>query len=118
MREIKFRGVVPGSDKLDGGKVVSGSLVIYATGMYTHWIYTEGADRNYPVEPESVAQLVGYDRDGQEVYEGDTLILGDTDSKSPWDEYTVELKAHGYKHGASVTFEARLGEDRLKEVRK
>ena len=116
-RPIKFRGHVPDSDKLDGGKVVYGSLVVYATGMYTHWIYTEGAERNYPVEPESVAQLVGYDRDGQEVYEGDVLILSDTDCEAPWNEYAAELKVHGFKHGASVTFEARVSEDRLKEVR-
>lgn len=116
-RPIKFRGVVPDSDKLDGGKIVYGSLVIYATGMYSHWIYTEGADRNCPVEPESVAQLVGYDRDGREVYEGDVLILSDTECKPPWNEYTAELKVHGCKHGASVTFEAHLSEDRLKEVR-
>jgi len=28
----------------------------------------------YLVEPDSVAQLVGYDRDGNEIYEGDVVI--------------------------------------------
>lgn len=71
---IKFRGRVPDTDKIDGGKIAYGSLVIYTTGMYSHWIYTEGAPRNYPVDPDSVAQLVGYDSKKREVYEGDRVV--------------------------------------------
>ena len=28
-----------------------------------------------PVDEDSIAQLVGYDKDGAEVYEGDTLVV-------------------------------------------
>lgn len=73
-RPIKFRGRVPDSDKLDGGKIVFGSLVDYGDGMYRFWINPIGGDRNFPVEENSIAQLVGYDKDGNEVYEGDTLV--------------------------------------------
>lgn len=76
MREIKFRGCVPDSDKIDGGKIVFGDLVHYDTGEYTHWIYNSN-DRNYPVDPDSVAQLVGYDKDGREVYQGDVIEYRD-----------------------------------------
>ena len=71
-RLIKFRGRVPDSDKIDGGKIVFGSLVIYnEDGMYPFWIYPPNGDRNYPVEPDSIAQFAGIDEDGQEVYSGD-----------------------------------------------
>jgi len=35
----------------------------------------------YRVKPESVRQLVGYDSDGKEVYDGDELILTDEDGR-------------------------------------
>ena len=74
-RPIKFRGRVPDNDKLDGGKIVFGSLVDYGDGMYRFWINPIGGDRNFPIEENSIAQLVGYDKDGREVYEGDTFIV-------------------------------------------
>lgn len=84
-RPIKFRGRVPDSDKLDGGKIVFGSLVDYGDqGVHVwncarFWINPIGGDRNFPVEPDSIAQLVGYDKDGDEVYEGDTVAGVDED---------------------------------------
>lgn len=33
------------------------------------------------VKPESIEQLVGYDSDGQEIYEGDTVVLLDEKGK-------------------------------------
>lgn len=76
MRPIKFRGRVPDSDNRDGGKIVFGSLVDHGETPhgYRYWIYPLEGDRNYPVEPDSVAQLVGYDANGKEVYEGDTIV--------------------------------------------
>jgi len=78
MRQIKFRGRVPDTDKLDGGRIVYGSLVDYGEddGLYRYWIHPiGGGGRNYfPVDEDSIAQLVGYDADGREVYEGDELI--------------------------------------------
>lgn len=69
MRQIKFRGI----DAETGGTVY-GYPVIYDSGKFTHWFYRPNEDSNCPVKPESIAQLVGYDSNGVEVYEGDTLI--------------------------------------------
>ena len=77
-RPIKFRGRVPDSDKLDGGRIVYGSLVDYGEddGLYRYWIHPiGGGGRNYfPVNENSIAQFVGYDKTGNEVYEGDKVI--------------------------------------------
>lgn len=79
MRPIKFRGRVPDTDKLDGGRIVYGSLVDYGedAGLYRYWIHPiGGGGRNYfPVDENSIAQLVGYDANGNEVYEGDTVTV-------------------------------------------
>ncbi len=61
MRKIKFRG--KGKD----GKYYYGDLIHYKNGRVE--IYTE-IDAQV-VEPESVEQFVGYDADGNEIYEGD-----------------------------------------------
>lgn len=63
-RPIKFRG-----RRLDG-PLVYGDLIHYKNGNVAIQIIEGGI---YPVIPDSVAQLVGYDKDGREVYEGDTV---------------------------------------------
>lgn len=72
MRTIKFRGKVAAECEGYAGQTVYGSLIIYALGS-THWINSLEDERGYPVEPDSVAQMVGYDSNGAEIYEGDTL---------------------------------------------
>lgn len=68
MRPIKFRG----RDVHTGELIYSDGGVYYsAVGVLTN----DGRE----VEPDSVAQLVGYDANGREVYEGDTLISDDGD---------------------------------------
>lgn len=78
---IKFRGVNIATDKYVYG---------YYSVMYSPYITSsEKADEYslYQVYPESVAQLVGYDVDGNEVYEGD--VLKDFEDNS----YTATLEA-------------------------
>lgn len=74
MRQIKFRGRVLDSNKIDGGKIVCGMLSICTLKDKTHWIYPLDGGWGFEVDPDSVAQLIGYDSNGAEVYEGDKLI--------------------------------------------
>ena len=69
MREIKFRG------KTIGGLIVFGSYYYENLDDIGEIpiIMDEHGEENV-VYPESVAQLVGYDANGKEVYEGDKLI--------------------------------------------
>lgn len=72
MREIKFRGRAlydSCGEKVD--KLVIGDLS-HEWNKVT--IFDENDGDVYEVDPNSVAQLVGLDSDGHEVYEGDTLI--------------------------------------------
>ena len=92
MRPIKFRGRIAKDhvEKWKRGEIICGSLMVFAdapiTGC-THWIIDEKSKpyRNYPVDEDSIAQLVGYDADGREVYEGDVLI------DELEQEYTAEI---------------------------
>ena len=59
MRTIKFRGV-----KVSDGEYVYGDLSHDRGHIFIN-------DKR--VKPESVAQLIGYDSNDEEVYEGDTL---------------------------------------------
>ena len=76
MRPIKFRGraIETGRD-VKIGEYVFGDLRI--VGIRPH-IYKEAhcyyEEELIEVEPDSVAQLVGYDANGKEVYEGDILL--------------------------------------------
>ena len=65
MRPIKFRG------RDAYGKLHYGDLWQRTDGMI---LFDHDETVWQRVHPESVAQLVGYDRDGREVYEGDTVV--------------------------------------------
>ena len=76
MREIKFRGITP------GGKVVYGDL---SHGSFTDELFirertkvtTDAEGHKYFETPmhkvTGYAQLVGYDKHGRELYEGDKV---------------------------------------------
>ena len=69
---IKFRAKIKDSDEYIQGWYAEGfnddgkkaPRIIYDTENPAYW---------YEVEPDSVAQLVGYDAEGNEVYEGDEV---------------------------------------------
>ena len=65
MRQIKFRG-----RRLDNGQFVYGDFVHYVPQSSFPGIVDEDGFV-HEVAPESVAQLVGRDVNGKEVYEGD-----------------------------------------------
>lgn len=69
MRPIKFRGVTSKQ------RIVFGYPFQYR-GQKTWRILDEHAEQ-WKIKPESLAQLVGYDKNEKEVYEGDTLIDDD-----------------------------------------
>ena len=66
---VKFRA------KTEKGDFVYGDLI---KGHYIEWMpkIKPAKKRSVHVDKDSVAQLIGYDADGKEIYEGDKLILG------------------------------------------
>ena len=83
MNIIKFRG-----KKRKDGKFIYGSYVhITPMSSFPSIIDNEGFYEE--VDPDSVAQFVGYDADGKEVYEGDKLV------DSNGNEFFAELWAMG-----------------------
>lgn len=84
MRTIKFRARVVETDLLDAGKIVYGSFVDYGetssrglNSFHRYWIITPDDEPNYPVDRDSVQQLIRYDANGAEVYEGDVTFDAD-----------------------------------------
>ncbi len=75
MLEKKFRGYCH-----EFGGFIYGRLLrrdYYNTGY--HEFFIEGIDEEYgdylpDVDPETVAQMIGHDKDGVEIYEGDKLV--------------------------------------------
>ena len=77
MKELATKFKARGKD--GEGQIHTGWLSVYFLKGELKTYIQEEAEENKPamtfyVEPESVAQFVGYDSDGKEVYEGDELI--------------------------------------------
>lgn len=74
-RPIKFRGRVCDENKAqsDQGKTVYGNCLFQYPNGTVALSHTIKLALTF-VDPESVAQLVGYDKDGREVYEGDIIV--------------------------------------------
>jgi len=93
---IKFRGKNSFNGKLVYGDCVHQGEFVFIRYRADNNIYY--ADK---VAPDSVAQLVGYDMDGEEVYEGDALLSFDNDtltaacfSNADYKYYTI-MKGNG-----------------------
>lgn len=73
---FKFRAKVIDSDKVDGGRIVYGSLVDHGENKHCprYWIYPTDGDRNFPVDSDSIVQLTCFDIDDNEVYDGDDFV--------------------------------------------
>lgn len=85
MRTIKFRGRVFDGHRFNAGEMVYGSLITYKEGLFDRYEIQRVEDEffvNYRVDEDSIAQFVGYDADGREVYEGDILV-DDNGSEMP-----------------------------------
>ena len=82
MRELKFRGL---SERT--GEFVYGYYVPICP-MSSNPGIVDDDDFVHEVKPNSIALPVGYDADGQEIYEGDELISTDPNDPNP---YTAHL---------------------------
>ena len=85
MRPIKFRG-----RDIETGEYVYAELGQVSEEINPGYLTFLSDDGFYTVETDTVAQLVGYDANGNEVYEGDTLVsvTGETDIAGWW---TVDM---------------------------
>ena len=81
MRKIKFRG-----RDVDTGRMVYGCFIVGRSGQPCIATNYTAA---YEVQPDSVAQLVGFDVNGHEVYEGDTVVI---ESKYGRAKFTAHLR--------------------------
>lgn len=83
---FKFRAKVIDSDKLDGGRIVYGSLVDHGESNHCprYWIYPTDGDRNFPVDSDSIKQFCGFDPDGNEVYDGDDFIASNGEESTAY----------------------------------
>lgn len=77
---IKFRGI----EDIKDGKYVYGDYVTRATGcairVKTSANLFNLHEYEVAVKPETVAQLIGYDVDDKEIYEGDTVFDADNNA--------------------------------------
>ena len=70
-RPIRFRG-----KRTDRDEFIVGSAVGLGENSIGCWVSSYGnwELRWYPVDPDSIAQFIGYDCYGREVFEGDKII--------------------------------------------
>ena len=72
MKKIKFRG-----KRLDNGELIYGDILHYGkyeTCIRSYLFPDKNSFSTLPVYSDSVAQFVGYDQDGEEIYSDDEVI--------------------------------------------
>lgn len=100
MELIKFRGIAEKTNEFVYGYVrmlPNGDVVIY----------TED-NKRVKVIPESVKQLIGYDKNDKEVYRGDIMLLEDHRCKFPYNMFIADTRPYGFKYQCSVGFRVSL----------
>lgn len=112
MKIFKFRAKVIDSDKLDADRIVFGSLVDYGESEFSsrYWIHPPDGERNFPVDADSIAQFIGYDHDGNEVYEDDRLVGSDGTKWTAYLEF-IGLTDEGFLHGVDLEDLTLIKED-------
>lgn len=96
MRPIKFRGRYV-KDYVGNEYIAEGEMIFGGFAMINGKPHIIPHDLALEVEPDSVAQLVGYDKNGNEVYEGDTVIAADRHEWLALFDCSV-LSDEGFKH--------------------
>lgn len=82
MRQIKFRGHFPGDTKYFYGDLI----------QRDGYVYIRQGNGTVQVDPDSVAQFVGRDTTGREVYEGDVLL---DELDCDWEARLTPTDLHG-----------------------
>lgn len=80
MRPIKFRGRYV-KDYVGNEYIAEGEMIFGGFVMLDGKPHIIPHDLALEVEPDSVAQLVGYDANGKEVYEGDAVLRYDSEEE-------------------------------------
>lgn len=105
-RTIKFRGRVFDGHRFNAGEMVYGSLITYKEGLFDRYEIQRVEDGffvNYRVDEDSIAQFVGYDADGREVYEGDKIFhtISNHESFAEYGDNPAYLKLTKLKEGTT-----------------
>ena len=90
---IKFRGVnILDTGTLKKGETICGRILMqYQDGKV--WL---GNDTGTYVDPDSISQLIGFDSNGEEIYEGDSVsVFADKDDDEPAYSFTAALLDNG-----------------------
>lgn len=101
MRKIKFRGRSVKTKQFVYGFYCKRGI----DGLHKILTFNKGFQGFIPVvvDPDTVAQLVGYDKNGKEVYEGDTVV-GEDGMQWNADWSYILISDDGFEHSLDLEF--------------
>ena len=109
MKEIKFRG-----RDLDTGKFVYGDFV-HCVPMSSFPGIVDDDGSVHEVYFDSVAQLAGYDANGKEIYDDDTITVT-WEEKNIVKDYVVSFRSFAYAKDGCYLCQCQLKNGVLKEA--